>query len=75
MSGPRWEETRGALIGIADYALKYNTDDINMRFLNSDKRCTRVQVRLYPVLNTTGTYLQPGLLDHFINIQSSRPRW
>lgn len=37
MEGPLWFETRDALAGIADAAAKYDTDGVDVHFLN-DRR-------------------------------------
>ncbi len=41
-----WDEVRDALLAIAEHALEYNAHSVDMVFLNSDKYCFNVQVRM-----------------------------
>jgi hypothetical protein len=47
MLGSRWDETRDALLGIADYALKLNVRSVSLRFLNCDIYDQGIQVCIY----------------------------
>lgn len=42
---PLWEETRDALFEIADYALKFHSDAVDIRFFNDHYRREGVKVR------------------------------
>ncbi|KAF8890659.1 acyl transferase/acyl hydrolase/lysophospholipase, partial [Infundibulicybe gibba] len=43
MLGPRWTETCSSLIGIANYAFEYGSDEIELHFLNSPKQLTKIK--------------------------------
>ena len=47
MKGTRWAETRDALLEIAEHALLQNSDEIDMRFLNSPLIYRKIKVLLY----------------------------
>ena len=57
MLGPRWDETRDALLEIADYALKLNVRSVSLRFLNRDIYDRGIQVRVYTTLHGFGLTL------------------
>lgn len=42
---PRWNETRDALLEIADHALEHHSDTIDIRFFNSEYLRRGVRVR------------------------------
>ena len=44
MSGARWKETHDALIDIAEYAFKFNTDTVDMRFFNNQTHVRGLKV-------------------------------
>lgn len=45
MEGTRWDETRDALLEIAQYAQTLNVRSVSLRFLNSDMYDQGIQVR------------------------------
>lgn len=48
MGGSRWLEARDALAGIAPLAAQYDTNGLDIHFLNSTKIGTNLRVSTYP---------------------------
>ncbi|KAF8324629.1 hypothetical protein F5887DRAFT_902712 [Amanita rubescens] len=69
MLGSRWDETRDALLEIADYALKLNVRSMSLRFMNCDIYDQGAQVRVYTMRWTpTGAILKDVLNSHLDRI-------
>ena len=54
MLGSRWDETRDALLEIAEYASKLNVRSVSLRFLNRDISDQGIQVCVYTTLHDFG---------------------
>lgn len=63
----RWEETRAALIGIAEYAMKCRgLTDIDLRFFNSATILLNIQV--CPIYTSQPQiHLEVAILEHLRN--------
>jgi hypothetical protein len=48
MEGPLWFEARDALAGLADIAARYDSDGVDVYFLNSHRVGTGLHVSVFP---------------------------